>query len=150
MAKLALNKRASYDYFLLDRYECGIVLTGGEVKSIRSGRVSLQDSFVRVKNDEAYLVNAHINPYNFADTRGYDPRRERKLLLHRKEIAELAGKVSGKNTTIVPVSFYDRNNSIKLEIAIGKGKKQFDKRAAIKKKDMDKKLRQDLRGTKTF
>ena len=144
MAKLVLNKRASYDYFLLDRYECGVVLTGAEVKSIRGGRVSLQDSFVRVKNNEAYLVNAYINPYNFADSRHYDPRRERKLLLHKKQISELAAMVGGKNTTIVPVSMYDKNNSIKVEVAIGKGKKQFDKRAAIKKKDMDKKVRQEL------
>lgn len=144
MAKLVFNKRAGYDYFLLDRYECGIVLSGAEVKSVRAGRASLQDSFVRVREGQAYLVNLYINPYNFADNKRYDPRRERKLLLHKKEIGDLAAMVGGKNTTIVALSMYDNRNSIKVEIAIGKGKKQFDKRAAIKKKDLDKKVRQEM------
>lgn len=122
-----------------------MVLTGGEVKSIREGRASLQDSFVRVKNGEAYLLNAFINPYSFADNRNLDPRRERKLLLHKKQINELMAKSNGKNTTIVPVSFYNKNNTIKVEIAIGKGKKQYDKRAAIKKRDLDKKIQQEMR-----
>jgi len=144
MAKLVFNQRAGYDYFLLDRYECGIVLSGAEVKSVRAGRASLQDSFVRVREGQAYLVNLYINPYNFADNKRYDPRRERKLLLHKKEIGDLAAMVGGKNTTIVALSMYDNRNSIKVEIAIGKGKKQFDKRAAIKKKDLDKKVRQEM------
>lgn len=145
MKSLVYNRRAKFDYFLEDKYEAGLVLNGGEVKSIREGRASLQDSFVRVKEGEAYLINAFINPYNFADNRNVDPRRERKLLLHKKQIAELQGKSSGKNTTIVPVSFYDKNNTIKVEIAVGKGKKQYDKRATIKKRDLDKKIQQEMK-----
>jgi SsrA-binding protein len=145
MATLAYNKRAKYDYFLEDTYEAGMVLSGGEVKSIRAGRVSLADSFVRIKDDEAFLMNAHINPYNFADNRSYDPRRERKLLLHRKQIEQLRLKTGGKSITIVPVSMYEKNNTIKLQIAIGRGKKQFDKRAAIKKRELDAKARQIVR-----
>jgi SsrA-binding protein len=145
MKSLVYNKRAKFDYFLEDKYEAGMVLNGAEVKSIREGRASLQDSFVRVKEGEAYLINAFINPYNFADNRHTDPRRERKLLLHKKQITDLQSKSAGKNTTIVPVSFYDKNNTIKVEIAIGKGKKQFDKRASIKKRDLDKKVQQEMR-----
>ncbi len=145
MATLAVNKRAKFDYFLEDTYEAGMVLSGAEVKSIRAGRVSLVDSFVRLKNNEAFLLNAHINPYNFADNRSYDPRRERKLLLHRKQIEQLAAKTGGKSITIVPVSMYEKNNTIKLQIAIGRGKKQFDKRASIKKRELDAKLRQVTR-----
>ena len=111
-------------------------------------RFAEQGSMVHSDNKKAVktaeIIILAVKPYNFADIRHYDPRRQRKLLLHRKEIAELAGQLSGKNTTIVPVSMYDRNNSIKVEVAIGKGKKQFDKRAAIKKRDMDKKIRQEL------
>jgi len=147
MSTLVYNKRAKFDYFLEDTYEAGMVLTGGEVKSIRSGRVSLADSFVRIKNNQAYLLNAHINPYNFADNRNYDPRRERKLLLHRKQIEQLNSKTGGKSITIVPVSMYEKNNTIKLQISIGRGKKQYDKRAAIKKRELDSNLRET---TKVF
>ena len=145
MSTLVYNKRAKFDYFLEDSYEAGIVLTGGEVKSIRAGRVSLADSFVRIRNNEAFLLNAHINPYNFADNRNYDPRRERKLLLHRKQISQLIAKTGGKSITIVPVSMYEKNNTIKLQVSIGKGKKQYDKRAAIKKRELDNNLRQTTR-----
>lgn len=145
MKSLVYNKRARYDYFLEDTYEAGMVLTGAEVKSIRQGRASLQDSFVRLKNSEAYLINAFINPYNFADNRHTDPRRERKLLLHKKQIRELSAKSAGKNTTIVAISFYNKNNTIKVEIGIGKGKKQFDKRASIKKRDLDKRIQQEIK-----
>lgn len=145
MSSLVYNKRAKFDYFLEDTYEAGMVLSGGEVKSIRAGRVSLADSFVRIKNGEAFLMNAHINPYNFADNRSYDPRRERKLLLHRKQIEQLAFKTGGKSTTIVPVSMYEKNNTIKVQIAIGRGKKQFDKRAAIKKRELDANVRQSTK-----
>ncbi|MDQ3098315.1 MAG: SsrA-binding protein SmpB [bacterium] len=145
MKSLVYNKRAKFDYFLEDKYEAGMVLTGAEVKSIREGHASLQDSFVRVKDGQAYLINAFINPYNFADNRHNDPRRERKLLLHKKQISDLQSKSAGKNTTIVPVSFYDKNNTIKVEIAVGKGKKQFDKRASIKKRDLDKRIQQEMK-----
>ena len=148
MSTLAYNKRAKFDYFLEDTYEAGMVLSGGEVKSIRAGRVSLADSFVRIKNNEAFLINAHINPYNFADNRAYDPRHERKLLLHRKQIEQLASKTGGKNTTIVPVSMYEKNNTIKLQIAIGRGKKQYDKRAAIKEHELKAKVSQITRAYK--
>ena len=145
MATLAYNKRAKFDYFLEATYEAGMVLTGAEVKSIRAGRISLADSFVRLKNNEAFLINAYIAPYNFADNRSYDPRRERKLLLHRKQTEQLASKTGGKSTTIVAISMYEKNNTIKLQIAIGRGKKQYDKRAAIKKREIDAKIRQSTK-----
>lgn len=148
MSTLVYNKRAKFDYFLEDTYEAGMVLSGGEVKSIRAGRVSLADSFVRIKDNEAFLMNAHINPYNFADNRNYDPRRERKLLLHRKQIEQLRAKTGGKSITIVAVSMYEKNNTIKLQIAIGRGKKQFDKRAAIKKRELDANIRAATRSYK--
>lgn len=145
MKNLTYNKRAKFDYFLQDTYEAGIVLSGGEVKSIRAGRVSLIDSYVRIKNNEVYLINAYIHPYNFADNRRYDPRQERKLLLHKKQIAQIASKTNNKSITIIPIALYEKNNKIKLQIAIAKGKKQYDKRAAIKDRETKAKIRQLIR-----
>jgi SsrA-binding protein len=145
MKTLVYNKRAKFDYFFLDTYEAGITLSGGEVKSIREGHASLQDSFVRIINGEAILLNAHINPYNFSDNRSYDPRQTRKLLLHKKEIAELSAKSSGKSITLIPVSFYDKHNNIKVQIAVAKGKKQYDKRASIKEREQKQQIQQEMK-----
>jgi SsrA-binding protein len=141
MATLVLNKRAKFDYFFLDSYEAGIVLTGPEVKSIRAGRASLQDAFVRISNGQAYLMNAFINPYNFSDNRHYDPRQTRKLLLHKKEIAKLTSASAGKSITIIPVSIYNKHNQLKVQISLAKGKKQYDKRAAIKERETKQNLK---------
>jgi SsrA-binding protein len=149
MKSLVENKRARFDYFILDTYEAGIALSGAEVKSIRESRASLQDSFVRVRNGQAFLVNAFIHPYGYADTRSVDPKRERKLLLHKKEIGQIESKVAGKSITAVPLSFYDKHNNLKLLIGIGKGKKQFDKRAAIKDRELKRNLANEMKKFRT-
>lgn len=131
------NKKAFYDYNVGERFEAGIVLTGAEVKSIRRGQASLADSFVRIKNGEAYLINMYIAP---------DDRRDRKLLLHKKQIISLLSKLAGSNLTIVPVSVYNTHNLIKVELALARGKKQYDKREAIKKKEAMREEAVALRG----
>lgn len=142
-----VNRKAYYDYHILEKFEAGIVLTGGEVKSLRAEKASLNDSFVHIKDGEAYLVNAHINPYQPADNRNYDPKRTRKLLLHKKEITSLLSKINQSNLTIVPVLCYTaKRGTVKVELALARGKKQYDKREAIKRKDIDRETEQILRG----
>jgi len=136
-----LNRRASYDYQLLEKFEAGIVLNGSEVKSVRAGHLHLEEAFCQVKNGEVWLFNAHIHPYKFADNRNYDSRRARKLLLHKKEMLKLAQYSSQKGLTIVPVSCYTKGNKIKLEIALAKGKKKYEKREVIKKRDLEREIR---------
>ncbi len=138
------NKKAFFNYELTDRFEAGINLYGHEVKSIRLGKADLSSSFVRIIGSEAYLVNAKIFPYQPGQVEGYDEHRTRKLLLHKKEIITLKSRVEGANLTLVPVSMYLKNGFVKLEIALGKGKKQFDKRQSIKKKDIERNLEQEL------
>lgn len=140
------NRKAYYDYEILEKFEAGIVLTGGEVKSLKEEKGSLQDSFVQIRDGEAFLVNAHINPYKFADNRNYDPKRTRKLLLHHKEIISLLSKIKQSNLTIVPVSWYTTGHTIKTELAIARGKKQYNKREAIKRRDIERETEQILRG----
>lgn len=131
-----INRRAYYDYEILDKFEAGIVLTGPEVKSVKEGKIKLEGSFVRIINGEAFLINAHIHPYQFADNRNYQPTRTRKLLLHKKEIQSLSTKTAPSGLTLVPLSCYTKGHLIKLEVGIGKGKKKWDKREAIKKRDL--------------
>ncbi|MDP3941312.1 MAG: SsrA-binding protein SmpB [bacterium] len=138
------NKKAFFDYELLERIEAGINLTGSEVKAVRLGKADLTGSFVRLSGSEAYLVNAKIYPYEFARTEGYDPSRSRKLLLHKKEIVALKSKTEGENLTIVPVLLYTTKAYIKAQLAIARSKRKFDKRAAIKKKDQDRELERGL------
>ncbi len=130
------NKRAFFDYQILDRLEAGINLQGAEVKAVRLGQVDLTGSFVTIRGSEAYLVNAKILPYKFARPEHYDERRKRKLLLHKREILALKSKTEASNLTIVPISLYTTRKLIKAELAIGKSKRQFDKRRAIKKRDL--------------
>lgn len=132
------NKRAHYDYQLLETFEAGINLLGSEVKAVRLGQADLTGSFMRIRGSEAYLVNAKIFPYKFARPDNYDERRTRKLLLHKKEIFALKAKTEGSSLTIVPVSMYTTHNLIKLELALGKSKKKFDKKEAIKRRDIDR------------
>jgi len=138
------NKKAFYEYEISDRFEAGIQLTGAEVKAVRAGHVSLSSSFVRIIGSEAYLLNAQIFLYEYARPDGYDEKRTRKLLLHKKEIISLKSKIEGLNLTAVPLSMYTRGHLIKLEVALGKGKKKHEKREAIKKKDQMRELERDL------
>ncbi len=144
---VATNRKALYDYFIVERFEAGIALTGSEVKSIRSGRANLRDSYVQVKNGELWLVDAHIAPYDQASRENHDPRRDRKLLMHRKEINRLDHKAQAKGYTIVPLRMYfSENNRVKVEIALVQGKKMYDKREAISKRESDRQMRRALHG----
>ena len=141
-----LNKKALHNYHILEQVEAGVVLTGSEVKSIRSGRLDLGESYVRVLGTEAFLINANIPKYAQDSAKAYDPTRSRKLLLHRAQINSLLGKVSGKNVTLVPVSVYEKNNNFKVEIGLGKSKREFDKRKVIKEREHNRRIEQELRG----
>jgi len=143
--KKIINRRASHDYQLLEKLEVGIVLSGGEVKSVKNGHLKLEEAFVRITDGEAWLVNAHIHPYSFADNRDYDPRRSRKLLLHKSELLKISQQTKEKNLTLVPISCYNSGNKIKLEIALGRGKKKYEKRETIKRKDIDREIEAQLR-----
>ena len=139
-----VNRRAFYDYQILERFEAGINLIGTEVKAVRLGHADLKGSFVRIIGSEAYLVNVKIFPYQYARPEGYDETRTRKLLLHKKEIIALKSKTIGQNLTIVPVSMYTTKHFIKVELALGKGKKKYDKKEAIKEKDIQREVEQEL------
>ncbi|MFA6184400.1 MAG: SsrA-binding protein SmpB [Parcubacteria group bacterium] len=146
MTTIAVNKRASFDYALTDKYEAGLVLTGAEVKSIKTGHLSLKGSFVTFKGNELYLTNADIPFYKFAgDPTGYDSRRSRKLLVKKSEIKSLLGKGKVKGLTLVPIRVYTKKRLIKLEFGVGRGKKEYDKREDIKKKDSTRKMKRILR-----
>ncbi len=147
MGNYAENRKVRFDYEILEKYETGIELLGTEVKSIRSGRMSLEGAFVIIRGGEAYLINSNIPPYQIKNApTDYDPIRNRKLLLTKKEITELAQKGKNKNLTIVPISVYNKNRKIKLEIASVKGKKKHDKRETIKKRETDRELRRQMKG----
>lgn len=141
-----VNKKATFDYDILDRFEAGIILSGQEVKSLRGGHGKLEGSFVRLMNAEAYLVNAQIFPYAFARTEGYDPKRTRKLLLHRKEIVSLISKIEGSNLTLIPLSWYTTGRRVKLEVGLARGKKQYQKREKIRREDQKRELEREFRG----
>jgi len=140
------NKKARFDYELIKKFEAGVQLFGHEVKAVRNGKASLVGSHVVVRDGEAYLVNANISYYQEANTPNeYDPHRVRKLLLHKKEIAELEKTEHTKGLTIVPIKWYNNNRRLKLEIAIAKGKKAYDKREAIKERDSKRSIRRSLK-----
>ncbi len=141
-----VNKNALFEYTILQRFEAGIKLIGAEVKSIKTGHVSLTGSFVRIISGEAYLVNANIPPYAFARIENYDPRRSRKLLLGKRELISLQGKIEGANLTLVPLSLYLKHGLIKIEVGLARGKKQYEKREVIKKRDERRELERDFRG----
>lgn len=133
---VATNRKAGFEYFLLERFEAGLALQGSEIKSIRAGQMSIQESFVDIENGEqAWLVDAHIAPYEQASRFNHEPRRRRRLLLHKKQIRELWNNVRIKGMTIVPTRVYLKDGRAKIEIALAKGKKAYDKRAAIAKRD---------------
>src|SRR5579864_2848596 len=139
------NRKAPFDYQLLDRFEAGINLVGAEVKAVREGHVDLTGSFVRILGSEAYLVNANIFPYKYARPETYDERRTRKLLLHKKEIISLKSKMDGSSLTIVPVSVYTTHGLIKVELALARSKKKFEKGESIKKKDINRQIEEELK-----
>lgn len=133
---VATNRKAGFEYFLLDKFEAGLALQGSEIKSIRAGQISIQESYVDIEDGrQAWLVEAHIAPYAQANRFNHDPRRKRRLLLHKKEIRKLWDNVRIKGMTIVPTRVYLKNGRAKIEIALAKGKKAYDKRAAIAKRD---------------
>lgn len=138
---VASNRRALHDFFIVETYEAGIALKGTEVKSVRAGNVSLQDSHGEVRNGEVWLLGVHINPFEKGSFSNHDPRRQRKLLLHKSEIRRLIGSTSRKGFTLVPLKMYIKNNRVKVEIGVGRGKKAFDKRAAIAKREIERELR---------
>lgn len=146
MPAISVNKRASFDYEILERFEAGIVLTGQEVKSIKTGHISLAGAFVTLKGNEAWLTNAHVSPYKMAGALpNYEPTRPRKLLLHKQELSSLYGKIKQKGLTLVPIRVYTKGNKIKLEFGIGRGKKKYEKRDLIKKREVDKKIREAMK-----
>lgn len=137
---VATNRKAKHEYFILDIYEAGLVLKGSEIKSIRAGQVSLAQAYVSIEGNQAWLVNSHIAPYDEASRNNHDPLRTRKLLLHRKEIHKLADKVRQKGGTIIPLRIYLKDGKAKIEIALAKGKKHYDKRADIAKRDAQREM----------
>ncbi len=136
------NRKARHDYFIDEIYEAGIVLIGPEVKSLREGRASLQDTYARVKNGELFLHNMHITPYPFAHHLNLDPTRTRKLLMQKREIKKLIGKTEEKGYSLIPLSIYLLRGIIKVELALAKGKRKYDKRYALKEKEMKRELDQ--------
>jgi len=143
--KKIFNRKASFEYELLDRFEAGLVLTGAEVKSLRQGWVKLDDSFVRLKDGEAWLHNAYINPYPYANNQNYEPRRTRKLLLHQNELLKITQQMHSSNLAIIPTAIYGHHHRVKLEITLARGKKIYEKRDQLKKRDIDRDIAQRLR-----
>lgn len=147
MTTYAINKKAKFDYEILDTLEAGLVLSGHETKAIRNNQINLKGSFISFHKNEAYLTNAHISKYKYAGSvKDYDPTQNRKLLLSRKEIDLLQGKAQEKGLTIVPISVYNRGSYIKIEIGIAKGKKKHDKRKTIKDRQQKRDLRRAIKG----
>lgn len=140
------NKKAFFDYTLLEKMEAGVNLLGSEVKSLKGGRATLDGAFVRLIGTEAYVIGAQIFPYPYARPEGYDPQRSRKLLLHKKEILKLKHRIDADGLTLVPVSWYTKGPRIKLQIALARGKKQFEKRDIMKKRDEKRELGRQFRG----
>lgn len=140
---VATNRKARHEYFLLDQYEAGIALRGSEIKSIRLGQISLAEAYVNIDGREAWLMDAHIAPYEQAGIFNHEPRRPRKLLLHRKQITELWNMVRQKGVTVIPLRVYLKQGRAKVEIAVAKGKKLYDKRQDIAKKDMQRELERE-------
>jgi SsrA-binding protein len=142
---VAKNKKATHDYFIEETYEAGIVLTGTEIKSIRAGKANIKDAYARIKNGEIFLWNAHISPYEQGNRYNHDPLRTRKLLLQKKQIAKLIGTTKEQGYTLVPLKIYIKNGFAKLLIGVGKGKKNYDKRQALKEKDAKRQIEKAFR-----
>ena len=142
---IANNKKAYHDYFILDTYEAGIVLHGTEVKSLRMGKCSIKEAFIRIENGEVIIYGMHVSPYEKGNIFNRDPLRPKKLLMHKAEIRKLVGKIAEKGYTLVPVEVYFKGSLVKVDIALAKGKKQYDKRQDIAKKDMRREAERDFK-----
>jgi SsrA-binding protein len=142
---ITVNRKAFHDYEILEKYEAGLVLTGTEIKSVRGGRAELRDSYARPQNGELWLVNAHISPYDPASVNNHDPRRPRKLLLHRRQILELNAAVAQRGLTIVGLRIYIRNHVAKVELGLARGKRQYDKRQTMIERELDMDARRAVR-----
>jgi len=146
MRVVAKNKKAFFNYNIIDTYEAGIALTGSEVKSIREGKISIKEGYVDIRDGEVFLINSHVSLYEAANRFNHKPRRDRKLLLHRQEIKRLTGKIKQKGLTLIPISVVINDKGlIKVEIALGKGKKVYEKREAIKERDREREMRAELK-----
>lgn len=145
MKSYAENKKALFNYGISDEYEAGIVLTGPEVKSIRQGNISLKESFATASRGEIWLTNAHISPYKPAASEDQEPTRPRKLLLSRTEIDKITGKLGEEGYTLVPLKIYAKNGKIKVNLGLGRGKKKYDKRETIRKRDLNRDLARELK-----
>ena len=145
MDVIATNRKARHDYYLLQSFEAGLVLTGTEVKSLRLGRANLKESYARIENGEIYLYGMHISPYEQGNRYNPDPKRRRKLLLHKYEIRRLMGKVQEKGLTLIPLKIYFNKGNAKLELALARGKRDYDKRRAIAERDMKRDLEREFR-----
>jgi SsrA-binding protein len=146
---LAANRQAAYNFYLLERFEAGLVLTGTEVKAAREAKIQLKDSYAEVRGDEAWLVHAHISPYSHGNRANHDPLRDRKLLLHRREIDKLLGKTREKGLTLIPTRIYLKSGRIKCELALARAKKLHDKRAVERARATEAEARQALRARRT-
>lgn len=138
---LARNKKAFYDYFIEEKYEAGVELVGTEVKSIKAGKVSIKESFVRIINNEIFIMGMNVTPYSFGNINNVGETRVRKLLLNKREIKKLKEKIQEQGYTIVPLSIYTKNRLVKVEIALARGKKNYDKRETLKRKDIEKSMK---------
>ncbi len=143
---VARNRRARHDYEILDTFEAGIALLGPEVKSLRAGKATLTDAYATLRRGEVILVSLHIPPYAQAARENPDPRRERKLLLHRAEISRLGGKLRERGFTLIPLSIYFKNGRAKVELGLARGKRQYDKRQALRKREQDREVQRAVRG----
>ncbi len=140
MKAIATNRRATFDYEILDRFEAGLALLGSEVKSMREGKANLQDAYAVVQDGQAFLVGAYVAPYGFARDGGHDPTRTRRLLLHRREIDKLAGVLAEKGLTLVPMRLYFKEGKVKVELGLGRGRRTVDKRHAIKEREQKREM----------
>ena len=143
---IAENRKARFDYFIEDTYECGIVLEGTEVKSVKNGNISFPDAFAEIKNGEVWVKNFHISEYSFSSIFNHDPDRPKKLLLHAEEIKRLTRRVDEKGCTLIPLDFYLKNGRVKVTLGVCKGKKMYDKRATIKDRDVQRDIQREFAG----
>ena len=142
---ICVNRQARHNYFIDETYEAGLVLLGSEVKSLRDGKANLKDSYARVQKGEAFLINAHVSPYPGANRFNHEPTRQRKLLLHAREIERLTGKTKEKGFTLVPLKMYFKNGRAKVELGLARGKKLYDKRETLRRKESDREVERSLK-----
>jgi len=145
---IATNRRARHDYDILETIEAGVVLRGTEVKSLRDSQVTFKDAYATIRHDELWLLGCHINPYSHGSDANHDPERDRKLLLHRREISRLAGKIAERGLTLIPLRLYFKQGRVKLELGLGRGRKLHDKRSAIRERDVKREMDKAARGAR--